>query len=109
MTGSCARGAAGWRMGVRVAAGDDRLGVRLGLLAARFPAFGFRTLSVRDHVAIEAVRYDKDAPGVAVIITEDADEMRDALLEDQDFPPGGEGTRRPRRPPGGKQAGDPGG
>lgn len=109
MTGSWGR-AAGWRMGVRVAAGDDRLGLRVGILAARFPRFGFRTLAVRDHVAIEAVRHDKDAPGVAVVITDDVDEMRRALQEDQeDSPPGGGGNRRDIRPPGGGQAGDPDG
>lgn len=109
MTGSWGRAATGWRMGVRVAAGDDRLGVRIGMLAARFPRFDFGTRRMRDHVAIEAVRHDKDAPGVAVVITDDVDEMRQVLQDAEDSLPGGGRNRREGRPPGGDQAGDPGG
>lgn len=106
MTGSWGRTAAHWRLAARMTAGDDRLGVSLGMLAARFPRFDFGTRRMRDHVAIEAVRHDKDAPGVAVVITDDPGEMRRVLLEDQDSPPGGRGRDAPGgNPPGGDQPG----
>jgi hypothetical protein len=54
------------------------------MLAARFPGFAFGTRRMRDGVSFEAVRIrDRDAPGVSVVITDDAGEMRRALLEDE--------------------------
>ena len=56
-------------------------GLSLRMLAARFPSFAFGTRRMRDHVSFEAVRVD-DTPGVAVVITEDMGELRQALEDD---------------------------
>jgi hypothetical protein len=72
-----------------VSAAVRRPGISLGVLAARFPRFRFGTRRMRDHVAFEAVRQDRDEPGVYAVITSDLGEMRRALLEDQAGDPDG--------------------
>ena len=61
-------------------------GVSLRVLARRFPRFTFGTRQMRDGVSFEAVRHDRDEPGVYAVITDDLTEMREALLEDQGSP-----------------------
>jgi hypothetical protein len=60
--------------------GSDSAG--LSELAAEFPGYDFGTQRTWDGVSIIAVRQDgMERPGLCVVITADADEMRLALLE----------------------------
>ena len=73
------------------------LDAMLRSLAADFRRFDFGTLRMRDGRALIAVRRKSGEPGLYAVITDSEDEMRDALLEDADSPPGSEGQ------PGGDQ------
>jgi hypothetical protein len=54
----------------------------LSELAAEFPGYDFGTQRTWDGVSIFAIRQDgSERPGLCVVITADADEMRLALLE----------------------------
>jgi hypothetical protein len=54
----------------------------LSELAAEFPGYDFGTQRTWDGVSIIAIRQDRsERPGLCVVITADADEMRLALLE----------------------------
>ena len=54
----------------------------LSELAAEFPGYDFGTQRTWDGVSIIAIRQDgTERPGLCVVITADADEMRLALLE----------------------------
>ena len=54
----------------------------LSELAAEFPGYDFGTQPTWDGVSIFAIRQDGSGrPGLCVVITDDADEMRLALLE----------------------------
>jgi hypothetical protein len=54
----------------------------LSELAAEFPGYDFGTQRTWDGVSIIAIRQDgSERPGLCVVITDDADEMRLALLE----------------------------
>lgn len=58
-------------------------------LAAEFRRFDFGIQRTSDGNSIAAVRRKPDEPGLYAVITDDVDEMRDALLEDaEDSPPG---------------------
>ena len=60
--------------------GSDSSG--LSELAAEFPGYDFGTQRTWDGVSIFAIRQDSSGrPGLCVVITDDADEMRLALLE----------------------------
>ena len=66
-------------------------------LAAKFgDRFDFGTQRTSDGISLTAVRREPDEPGLYAVITDDPDEMRDALREDEDSPPGSRGE-----PPGG--------
>src|ERR1700753_365532 len=53
----------------------------LSELAAEFPGYHFGTQRTWDGVSIIAIRQDgSERPGLCVVITDDADEMRIALL-----------------------------
>jgi hypothetical protein len=54
----------------------------LSELAAEFPGYDFGTQPTWDGVSIIAIRQaGSERPGLCVVITDDADEMRLALLE----------------------------
>jgi hypothetical protein len=54
----------------------------LSELAAEFPGYDFGTQRTWDGVSIIAIRQaGSERPGLCVVITDDADEMRLALLE----------------------------
>ena len=54
----------------------------LNELAAEFPGYDFGTQRTWDGTSIIAVRQDgTERPGLCVVITDDVDEMRRALLE----------------------------
>ena len=73
----------------------------LGRLAAEFRRFDFATLRMRNGLSLAAVRRKADEPGLYAVITDSAEEMRDALREDaEEFPPG------PEARPGGNQSGE---
>jgi hypothetical protein len=59
----------------------------LRALAAEFRRFDFGTLRMRDGSSLIAVRRKPGEPGLYAIITDDEDEMRDALREDAGLPP----------------------
>lgn len=62
----------------------------LGRLAAEFRRFDFGTQRTSDGISLAAVRRKPDEPGLYAVITDDAEEMREALREDaEDFPPDG--------------------
>lgn len=65
------------------------------MLAAEFGRFDFGICETSSHVSIAAVRNDRDAPGVHVVITNDLGEMRRVLLEDESSPPGRRGGNAP--------------
>jgi hypothetical protein len=51
-------------------------------LAAEFPGYAFGVQPTWDGTSIVAIRQDgMDRPGLCVVITDDVDEMRRALLE----------------------------
>jgi len=59
-------------------------------LAAEFPGYEFAAQRTSDGISIVAVRHDGCAePGLYAVITDDADEMRRALLEDEAAQPPG--------------------
>jgi hypothetical protein len=63
-----------------MSAGSESAG--LSELAAEFPGFDFGTQRTWDGVSIIAIRQaGSERPGLYVVITADADEMRLALLE----------------------------
>lgn len=66
-------------------------------LAKEFRRFDFGIQRTRDGTSLEAVRRKphRDEPGLYAVITDDVNEMRDALLEDKNSPPG------QQAPPGG--------
>ena len=59
-------------------------------LAADFRRFDFGTLRMRDGISLIGVRRKSGEPGLYAVITDSEDEMRNALREDADFPPGSE-------------------
>jgi hypothetical protein len=76
----------------------------LGRLAKEFRRFNFATLRMRDGTSLAAWRREADEPGLYAVITDDADELLEALREDaEDFPPGSEAK------PGGDQPAGPDG
>jgi hypothetical protein len=81
VTASWGGGTARWRLSASSGGG----GVSLRMLAARFPSFTFGTRRMHNHVSFEAVRCDKDTPGVVVVITKDMGELRQVLLEDENL------------------------
>jgi hypothetical protein len=58
---------------------------------------------MRDGRSLIAVRHEPGEPGLYAVITDDEDEMRRALLEDADSPPGEQAL------PGGDRPDGPGG
>jgi hypothetical protein len=66
------------------------LDAMLRSLAKEFRRFDFGTLRMRDGRSLIAVRRKPGEPGVYAVITDDEDEMRRALREDANFPPGSE-------------------
>lgn len=62
----------------------------LSRLAAKFgDRFDFGMQQTSDGISLAAVRHKgDDGPGLYAIITDDPDEMRDALRQDRDSPPG---------------------
>ena len=74
------------------AAAESNLYSEVGELAAEFgDRYIIGTVRSRDGVSLAAVKRDRadEEPGVYAVITPDAGEMRDALLEDEeDDPPG---------------------
>lgn len=73
--------AAGWRLPPFVTV-NRSLDLAALKLAAEFGDYHFGTCHTWDGRALTAVRKrDAEGPGVCVVITPDADEMRRALLE----------------------------
>jgi hypothetical protein len=64
------------------------LDAMLRSLAKEFRRFDFGTLRMRDGRSLIAVRRKSGEPGLYAVITDSEDEMRDALREDADSPPG---------------------
>lgn len=58
-------------------------------LARDFRRFTFGTQQTWDGTAIAAIRRKPDEPGLYAVITPDPEEMRAALREDEESPPGG--------------------
>ena len=60
----------------------DRRPAELSGLAAEFPGYEFGTQQTWGGISITAVRHDGAArPGLYVVVTDDLNEMRRALLE----------------------------
>jgi hypothetical protein len=66
-------------------------------LAAEFRGrFYIGTVRSRDGISLTAVRRKPDEPGLYAVITDDEDEMRDALREDaEEFPGDPDGLASP--------------
>ena len=72
--------------------GDSGLAV-LASLAAEFRQFDFGTCRMPQGLSLIAVRRsDGPREGLYAVITPDPAEMRQVLREDEDFPPGCEGS-----------------
>jgi hypothetical protein len=65
-----------------MAATTDLVSQRLSALAAEFPGYEFATQQTWDGISIVARRHGGCVrPGLYIVVTDDLDEMRRALLE----------------------------